>query len=85
MRILIAALAILVLTGCSMKDPLAQLPDREFETFEYHRYGPIGNTHIIAKDGIKVGDMVEIGHVDANMDYGPMMPKFVIKLRGYKK
>jgi hypothetical protein len=74
-----------ILPSCGMHDFIGKLPDHEFKSFEYHRVGGAGSTHIVATDSVKVGDMIEIGHVDINADYGPMLPKFVIKLEGYKK
>ncbi len=60
---------ILLVAGCTPK-LLESLPkDASFDLFEYHRGGGISSASITAKNGVRVGDSLEVEEVNIKVDY----------------
>ena len=77
-------LMFILLTSCTPKLVDVLPADiASFDLIEYRRGGGIGSAIIVAKDGVKVGDSLEIGELKIIGDY----PFFNVRIRvlGYKQ
>lgn len=97
MKNIIALIAVLMLlTGCAglngstaqdrskldnYKEFMANIPNHEFERFEYHRNGLYSSANITAFGASKVGGMLVIEAITFDAKYGP--ESINVTLEGY--
>ena len=70
-KLSILIVCLLLISGCSMKGLIAEIPTNEFKEFRYHRGGNATSATIIAREAIKEGNLLMIQTVDITADYGP--------------
>lgn len=96
MKLLITGIMLLSLLGCASlnsstaedksrldnyKEFMVQIPDHEFDKFEYHRNGWASSANITAMGASKVGGMLVIESVVFTAKYGP--ESVSVTLEGY--
>lgn len=78
------ALSGAVLSGCSQKSLINEIPLVEFDKFEYHRAGNFSSAHISAENSSITEKEVHIEKLSIQADYGPAV-NFNITMEGYKR
>ena len=73
-----------VLSGCSQKSLIREIPLVEFNKFEYHRAGNFSSAHISAENSSINDEAVQIEKLSIQADYGPVV-NFNIIIEGYKR
>lgn len=74
---------ILLLSGCSAASYLNNIPNTEFESFEYRRGGNVSSAFVKATDGKVSSEGTTIGNVEIAVEY----PFFNagLRIKGYKR
>lgn len=65
----------------SQKELMSQIPDNKFSKFEYHRGGMYSSAHIVAIEGEKIDNSLEIKSINMTLNYGP--ESLTITIEGY--
>ena len=73
-----------VLSGCSQKSLIYEIPLVEFKKFEYHRAGNFSSAHITAENSSINDEAVQIEKLSIQADYGPVV-NFNITIEGYQR
>ncbi len=82
MKKLLIIIFCLLLTSCSAKSLIAEIPDHEFTKFEYHRAGNVTSADIVAINAVRDENGVAIESVKITADYGPFV-NFNVSIEGY--
>lgn len=81
---IIICLGSFLLTGCSSKGLLNELPKISCESYESHRAGNFSSSHIYADGVVVTDDKVGIEKLRITADYGPFV-NFNIIIKGYSR